>query len=151
MNLKYYRFLSFACNAFAVLVVDTKSVNKLIFFYNTPSDEEIQEKILNKSYTLTFSRSSVTIGNMGEKLISALFKPFVMTFKPNDQCIFEENKKTLQLQYKVHPNGTMTYIDPKKPDNPTTYQVVFIDDNVIRYTLFRESGELLCRQVDLLK
>lgn len=137
--------LGMACNSFLALVESIPGEIRYTFYSNPISAEKVQSLIMNHSYRLVDSQA---IGNLLE-LADATLKPFTMQFREAGKCDYTQDNKLTILEYALSKEGQITFVDSKKRNKGTTYQIVHITSQTIRYTLFSSlDGNLITRRVE---
>ncbi|MFZ6013404.1 MAG: hypothetical protein ACOYXT_23885 [Bacteroidota bacterium] len=143
----YCKFMGYACNAFLVIVSQTEDGAKYIFYSNPVSAERINNTIIGKSYKLV--KSEVSASNSARFLLDMAAKPFTMKMNGGGECIFKQGNKESMLQYQVTEDSKMIFADPKFSSlKPTTYEIVFINDQYMRYTQFIKEDQVVTRKVE---
>jgi hypothetical protein len=141
-----FRTLGYGCNAFLALVRLTDEGMNYIFYSNTISSKKINELIINKTYKLIDSQ----VVGVVRAIADMTLKPFTMDFQPNGACHFIQDGKETLLEYEISEEGELTFRDGKKRNKEgTTYKVVFLDANTMRYTQFPSSQNIITRKVEI--
>jgi hypothetical protein len=145
---KYSKFMAYGCNAFLVVVSQTENGFKYVFYSNPISSRKIKENLIGRSYKLVDSQVSE---GTTRYLLELGAKPFTMTLNEGGQCIFKQGSKETLLEYKILNDAKIFFTDPKRPSDPTAYQIVFINDRYIRYTQFMKDDKIVTRKVEVIK
>lgn len=145
--LRYYAYVT---NAFAALVNTTGDKTKVVLFSNSIDKPTIDSYLANKTFKLVDSNAKSPLREMlDEKL-----KSFSMKFLSSGVCLFhEENENPQTLYYEVSSDGKISFWEGAKKSRATTYDIVFIDKSIMRYTRFFKGADqdLVTRKVQVVE
>jgi hypothetical protein len=143
----YSKFMGYACNAFLVIVSQTKEGAKYGFYSNPVPEEKINSGITGTSYKLV--KSEVSPNNAARYLLDMAAKPFTMKMNNGGECIFKQGNKESLLHYQVTGDSKIIFTDSKYSHlKPTAYEIVYINDRYMRYTQFIKDNQVVTRKVE---
>lgn len=142
------RYFAYVTNAFVALVNTSGNETKVVFYSKSIDKATIESYLLNKTFRLVDSNALSSLVDMLEEKFM-----FTMKFVSPGICIFqEENKKPETLNYEVDHNGRIAFWEGAKKNRATTYEIVYIDQSVMRYTRFLKGADqdVITRKVQVI-
>jgi hypothetical protein len=140
-----FNVASYATNAFLVFTEIYEGGVTFTFYSQPINVEKVKNFVVGKKYKLIDSRAAGKLLNMLDNRL----KEFTLDFQTESTCVYKTERENSSLEYRISDQGIITFIDPaKKRGNQTAYEIVYFDQEVIRYTFFVKGNiDLITRSI----